>query len=153
MARFDVSGLEETIREMQRLGQESGDAAKAMLQAGAEKMKSAWRAAIMARDLVKTGEMLGSVGYRAPKDAGTGMYVEIYPQGVDSRGVRNAEKAFINHYGTTTHPATRFVDDAEKMGEAMAVPAMEAIWDEFIESGQVPRVPKTPNHPGGVSKK
>ena len=149
MARLDVTGMEDTIREMQRLGQQSGDAAKAMLQVGAEKVKSGWRAAIMYHELVKTGEMLGSVGYKPPKEVGGMLSVDIYPQGVDSKGVRNAEKAFINHYGASRHPATRFVDDAEKMGTAMAIPAMEEAWGEFVETGNVPKVPKTPNHPSG----
>ena len=154
MARFDMSGLDETIREMERLGQKSGDAAKAMLQAGAEKVKTAWRAAIMSHELVRTGEMLGSVGFRPqPKKAGDDLSIEIYPQGVDYKGVRNAEKAFILHYGTSRHKPTRFVDDADKMSEALAVPAMESVWDEYIQTGTVPRVALTPNHPGGSNGK
>lgn len=150
MARFNMSGLDETVREMQRLGQQSGEAAKAVLQAGAERVKTAWRAAIMAHGLVRSGDMLGSVGFkRSPKKAGDMLSIDVYPQGVDYKGVRNAEKAFILHYGTSTHTPTRFVDDAETMGEAMAVPAMEEVWDQYIQTGAVPTVPMTPNHPGG----
>lgn len=154
MARFNVSGMDETIREMRRLGEESGDAARAMLQAGAEKVKTGWRAAIMSHELVRSGDMLGSVGFkRNPKKTGDMLSIEVYPQGVDYKGVRNAEKAFILHYGTSTHTPTRFVDDAETMGEAMAVPAMEEIWDRYIQTGTVPKVALTPNHPGGSNGK
>lgn len=154
MARFDMSGLEETIRDMQRMGQQSGNAAKAMLQAGAEKVKAAWRAATEAHGLVDTGDMLESIGFaRNPKQIGDMLSIDIYPQGRDRKGVRNAEKAFILHYGTSRHPATRFIDDADAMSEAEAIPAMEEIWDQYIKTGTVPTVPLTPNHPGGVSAK
>lgn len=154
MARFDMSGLEETIRDMQRMGQQSGNAAKAVLQAGAEKVKVAWRAATEAHGLVDTRDMLESIGFaRNPKQIGDMLSIDIYPQGRDRKGVRNAEKAFILHYGTSRHPATRFIDDADAMSEAEAIPAMEEIWDQYIKTGTVPTVPLTPNHPGGVSAK
>lgn len=154
MARFDMSGLEETIRDMQRMGQQSGNAAKAVLQAGAEKVKAAWRAATEAHGLVDTRDMLESIGFaRNPKQIGDMLSIDIYPQGRDRKGVRNAEKAFILHYGTSRHPATRFIDDADAMSEAEAIPAMEEIWDQYIKTGTVPTVPLTPNHPGGVSAK
>lgn len=154
MARFDMSGLEETIREMQRMGQESGEAAKAMLRAGAEKVKAAWRSATEAHGLVDTGDMLESIGYaRNPKVIGDAMSVDIYPQGTDRKGVRNAEKAFILHYGTSRRRATRFIDDADAKSEAEAVPAMEEIWDRYIQTGTVPKVALTPNHPGGANGK
>lgn len=154
MARFDVTGLEDTIREMRRLGEESGDAARAMLQAGAEKVKGAWRKATEAHGLVDTGDMLESIGFaRNPKKIGDMMSVDIYPQGTDRKGVRNAEKAFILHYGTSSRPATRFIDDADAMSEAEAIPAMEEIWDRYIQTGVVPKVALTPNHPGGSNGK
>lgn len=153
MARFDVSGLEETIREMQRLGQESGDAAKAMLQAGAEKVKAAWRWATESHGLVDTGDMLESIGFaRNPKQIGDMMSIDIYPQGKDRKGVRNAEKAFILHYGTSKIAPTRFVDDADKRSEAEVIPAMEEIWDKYVQTGTVPKVPLSPNKPSGTSK-
>ena len=154
MARFDMSGLDETIREMTRLGQQSGEAAKAMLQAGAEKVKTAWRRATEEHGLVDTGDMLESIGFaREPKAVGDMLSIDIYPQGTDRKGVRNAEKAFILHYGTTRHPATHFIDDADAYSEAEAVPAMEAIWDEYVSTGTVPRVALSPNNPSGKSNK
>lgn len=154
MARFRTTGLDDTIRDMQRLGQESGDAAKAMLQAGAEKVKAAWRTATEAHGLVDTGDMLESIGFkREPKRVGDVYSIDIYPQGKDRKGVRNAEKAFILHYGTSSIKPTHFVDEADDLSEAEAVPAMVEIWEEYIRTGSVPKVPMTPNHPGGVSNK
>ena len=154
MARFIMIGLDDVIRDMARMGEKSGDAAKAMLFAGAEKVKSAWRSAVESHGLVDTGDMLESIGYaRKTKEIGDALSIDIYPQGTDRKGVRNAEKAFILHYGTSSRPGTRFVDDADRMSEAEAIPAMEAVWGQFIETGSVPNVPASPNHPGGVNTK
>lgn len=150
MARFDTSGLDDIIRDMRKLGEESGDAAKAMLQAGAEGVKKAWKQAAEEHGLHDTGDMIDSIGFaREPKDIGGIMYIDIYPQGTDHKGVRNATKAFMLHYGTSKIPATRWVDDADAYSEDYAIPAMAEIWNEFIETGRVPRVNLTPNNAGG----
>lgn len=149
MARFDMSGAEEMIRAMQRMAEDAGPAAEAVLQAGAEGVKRAWQEAAEAHDLRDTGDMIDSIGFsRKPKDAGDGLYIDIYPQGVDRKGVRNATKAFVLHYGTSKMHATRWVDDADKRSERYAIPAMNATWDEFISTGKVPKVALTPNNAG-----
>ena len=61
------------------------------------------------------------------------MACEVYPQGVDRKGIRNAEKAFVNHYGASSRKATHFVDDAESEAEAPAVEAMANAWDTYFE--------------------
>lgn len=150
MARFDMSGLDDVIREMRRMGEESGDAAKAMLQAGAESVKSAWRQAAEDHNLRDTGDMIESIGFNSePKKIGDVMSIDIYPQGTDRKGVRNAEKAFVLHYGTSKMEAKRWVDDADRYSETTAIPAMEAVWDGYIATGIVPRVTLTPNNAGG----
>lgn len=152
MARFDMSGLDETIRDMRRLGQESGEAAKAMLQAGAEAVKAAWQRAAEEHGLRDTGDMIDSIGFsRNPKNIGGALSVDIYPQGKDRHGVRNAEKAFVLHYGTSKIAPTRWVDDADYYSENTAVTAMQGIWDEFVSTGMVPRVALTPNHAKGTT--
>ena len=152
MARFDMSGLDDTVREMRRLGEESGDAAKAMLQAGAEGVKKAWRLAAEEHGLRDTGDMIESIGFaREPKQIGDAYSIDIYPQGKDRKGVRNAEKAFVLHYGTSTHTATYWVDDADRYSEDFAIPAMQEVWDAFVATGQVPSVQLTPNNPRGTS--
>ena len=134
MARFDMSGLDETIRELRRLGEESGPVAVAMLQAGAEEVKKAWRQAAEQNDLVDTGDMLESIGYaKQPVDIGGALAIDIYPQGRDRKGVRNAEKAFVLHYGTSKMDPSRWVDDADRYSEETVVPAMREIWDDFIK--------------------
>ena len=135
MARFDVSGLDETIEEMKRLGQMTGQTADAMLMAGAEEVRKAWRQSAEEHRHRDTGDMIASIGFaRKPKEIGSILTIDIYPQGKDKRNVRNAEKAFILHYGTTKIRGSRWVDDADKISEQTVVPAMIRVWEQFLQN-------------------
>jgi len=150
MARFETSGLDELLTDMRKRQQLTGDVAKAVLQAGAEGVKKAWKLAAEEHGLRDTGDMIESIGFaHEPKGAGDVLFIDIYPQGKDHKGVRNAQKAFVLHYGTSKMPATYWVDDADAYSADFAVPAMQAVWDEFGRTGQVPQVELTPNKPSG----
>jgi hypothetical protein len=99
--------------------------------------------------------MIDSIGFaREPKEIGDVLTIDIYPQGTDRHGVRNAEKAFILHYGISDqkrHPATHWVDDADRYSEDYAEPAMVQVWEEFLSTGKVPHVQLTPNNPKGTT--
>lgn len=152
MARFDMSGLDGIIRDMQAMGQDTGPVADAMLLTGAEQVAEAWRRSAEEHELRDTGDMIASIGYpRKPSGVGSAKSIDIYPQGVDRKGVRNAEKAFILHYGTSKRPGTRWVDDADAYCEGTVVPAMEQIWNEFIETGRVPSSASGRGVGGGIS--
>ena len=77
--------------------------------------------------------------------------IDIYPQGKDKKGkgVRNAEKAFILHYGASSRvaknevkikekypgngiPATHWVDDADKIAEPEVERVFTEIFDKFV---------------------
>ena len=135
MARFDVSGLDETIEEMKRLGQMTGRTVDAMLMAGADEVRKAWRQSAEEHRHRDTGDMIASIGFaRKPKEIGSIRAIDIYPQGKDKRNVRNAEKAFILHYGTTKIRGSRWVDDADKISEQTVVPAMIRVWEQFLQN-------------------
>lgn len=129
MARMDWSGLDDVFRELRHIEQTAGPLTEKMLDAGAEVIVKSWKDAIQAAGLVDTGAMLNAV---RPSRKSKGAMREIYPQGKDSRGIRNAEKAFVNHYGSKSRkiPATGFVDKAEANAEGPAVEVMQKIWDE-----------------------
>lgn len=130
MARFDMSGLDDIIREMESLGQSTGPIADEMLLAGAECVREAWRRSAEEHGHRDTGAMIESIGYARPT-AGieSAKSIDIFPQGVDGKGVRNVEKAFILHYGTSKIPGSRWVDDADRYSEETAPEAMAAVWD------------------------
>lgn len=135
MARFDVSGLDEAIRWMEQMGEETGELADRMLLAGAEKVREAWREAVTLHKHKVTNEMFESIGYaRKPKTIDGVKTIDIYPQGKDSKGVRNAEKAFILHYGARSNPGSRWIDDADARSEETVVPEMLKIFDQQMRA-------------------
>lgn len=133
MARFEIQGMDETIAEMKRMGETTGPTTDRMLLAGAEEMKTAWVNAINRYDHVDTGAMRRSVGYaKKPKEIFGGKALDVYPRGKDKQGTRNAEKAFVLHYGRKNMTASHFVDAAETEGEPRATAAMVRVWDEHM---------------------
>lgn len=151
MARFQTDGIDSLIDSMTKLESDFPDAAMEMLFAGAEEVAEAWKESAIEHDLRDTDSMLESINYsKTPTKTGDIKSVEIYPQGMDKKGVRNAEKAFILHYGTNSAasiargekkarlrkkkyknpgiPATYWVDTADEK----AAPKVEnRLWDMF----------------------
>ena len=140
MARFDTSGLQDVLDEMTRLGESSCPVAEKMIMAGAEKVKQAWKRSAEEHEYFKgggkyaTGDMINSIGYpRKPTRIGAALEMDIYPQGKNRRGRRNAEVAFVLHYGTSKMRGSRWVDDADRYSGETVVPAMQEIWDDYIK--------------------
>lgn len=139
MAELDISGMEETLMQMKQMGKLSGDVAREMLKIGNEKMVDAWRESIDVHGHIDTGEMRKKVGPTTIKNIPGGVAQDVYPQGVHARGnvkTRNAEKAFVLHYGRKNMDASHFVDHAVAKGKPQAEQAMEKRWDRFIETGR-----------------
>lgn len=100
MAYFEVDGFDELIEDMAASGEASGQLADEMCLEAARITKEHWEKEILSHGYVDTGAMISSVGYpRRPKTIGDIKTIDIYPQGRDHKGVRNAEKAYILHYG------------------------------------------------------
>lgn len=143
MARFRTDGIDNIIEQMKSLGELSGEVADEMLLRAAEEVKKAWREAAKRHKLKLTGQLIDSIGYpRRPKTVGDVRTIDIYPQGnstytIGSDGkrvdrkkpVRNAEVAFVLHYGTSKKPATFWVDTADELAAVPVQEAMEEIWD------------------------
>ena len=134
-----MSGLNSVIDEMRRLGEDTGPVAESMIMTGAEEVRKAWEKSAIKHKYYEgggkyaTGDMIKSIGYpRKPQNIGDALGIDIYPQGVDRKGVRNAEKAFILHYGTSKIDPSRWVDDADDYCKETVVPAMAKVWDEYI---------------------
>ena len=135
MALFEAEGFDELIADLKKNADLLDSAAPEMLQAGADVVADAWRDAIQSHGLIDTGDMLDSVAPANLVNSSTEKKIAVYPQGRDRKGIRNAEKAFINHYGASRRKATHFVDDAETKAEGPAIEAMAAVWYEKLESG------------------
>ena len=133
MASMDTSGLDELVNQMRRLGQDVGPVADEMLNTAAGIIQDQWKATAKRYGHVDTGAMVDSVDSPVKGNA-RAMYRDIYPQGTDAKGVRNAEKAFILHYGKHNMPGTYWVDDAEDKAVPEAIAACQEIWDRFLAS-------------------
>lgn len=155
MARLNTSGLDKLIDEMGRMGQLTGPVAEAMITEAANVTRDAWREAAEEHGLRDTGDMINSIGYPVSIiHLGAALARDIYPQGKDSKGVRNAEKAFILHYGKHGFPATYWVDDAEAKAGPRIQERLEDMWAEFNETGKVPQVSNNGAGSGsGVTKR
>ena len=132
MATFNVTGMEAVLRDMARMDQQTGRVADEMLLAAAGVMTESWRTAIQSHGLIDTGAMYRAVGPTRPVTKGGVRSLTVYPQGKDSTGTRNAEKAFVANFGRMHQDATHFADEAERKGEEPAQSAMLAVWDVFI---------------------
>lgn len=134
MARFETTGFDELIEDMKNHGELTGEIADRMLLAAAEELKKAWKKSAEMHGHKDTGDMINSIKYtRNPKTKKEIRMIDVYPHGKDRKGVRNAEKAFVLHYGTSSMKGSNWVDDAEEMGAEPAFQAMERIWDERLK--------------------
>ena len=134
MASFKTSGdlIDDIAKELEQLGEDvSGQLGQDMLDEGAEIIKFNWIKSIKNHNHIDTGDMVNSVG--VAKGTKAKKFRDVYPQGKDSTGVRNAEKAFIAHYGKSGQLGTRFVDAAEANSDAECAVAMQRKLDEYIE--------------------
>lgn len=154
MARFDTPGLDALIRDMERMGQSGGQTAEAMVNAAVGVIRDEWRASAERHDLKDTGALIDSIGFPAPvQNAGGILYRDVYPQGVDGKGTRNAEKAFVLNYGTSKIPATYWVDEADQAAGPKVAQRLEEIWGEFLDTGKAPAITDPSGSTGtGVTK-
>lgn len=148
MARFDAPGLDSLIKEMERMGQASGEVAESMVNAAVSVIRDEWKDSAERHGLRDTGAMIDSIGFPGPvQNVGGTLFRDVYPQGVDGKGTRNAEKAFILNYGKHNQEPTYWVDEADAAAGPKVQARLEEIWAEFLETGRPPIIPD----PGGSS--
>lgn len=142
MANLTMSGLDDLIDDMRRLGEESGPMAEAMVDAAVVEIREAWRETAEDYDLHASGEMIESIGFpKGTVKTGAMLYRDVYPQGKDTvTGVRNAEKAFLQHYGYKEKDGNYWVDEAEDRARLRIEKRLPEMWGEFLETGKVPIV-------------
>lgn len=137
MARFKTEGIDEIIQELILIGEDTGPVADEMLMAGAAEVRECWRESAQKHGHIDTGDMIDAIGFpKKPRTVAGVRRIDIYPQGKDRKGVRNAEKAFVLHYGTSKMPGSHWVDYADELSGPRVEAAMKKIFDEFIKRGR-----------------
>lgn len=137
MAQFSTDGIDQIAAEMAWMGEAAGETADEMLLAGAEEVKRAWQETAEAHGYHNSGDMIESIrADKAPKsDANDVRRISVYPRGEDRKGVRNAEKAFLLHYGTSKIHGSHWVDEADQDAGPMVQDVFEKIWDRHLKGG------------------
>lgn len=147
MAQFKIYGLVQLQEQIQRVSElDGGKVAKKMLEEGSKEVKKAWQKVAKERHNKHTGLMQLETDYDKPKKNQYGRFTVTYPRKGEERRrkgriitVRNAAKAFYQHYGywnpwLKAHvPGDRWVDIVEIRAEPLADKAMQAEWDKFLK--------------------
>lgn len=133
MAKFEYSGTEELET---RLAEMDKHMIKGIVMAGADACSREMQAMIGAYRHVRTGSMQQNVApAKYHEDLNSG-WVDVYPQGNDSRGVSNAKKAFVINYGyggrKTKRTGDKFITGNKKRMEQGVFTAMQAESDRQI---------------------
>lgn len=139
MSNFSFNGIDELAADMKKLDLLDNEILVAeMLDAGAEDVAEEWRKGVEKTvrnvDDRSYGDLHDSISVsKGVKKDGDASVKDIYPKGKDRKGVRNAEKAFILHYGKSGQSPTLFVDDVENAAEDKAVEAMSDVYNKYLE--------------------
>lgn len=148
MASLKFSGLAELQKAIAEISElDKGEIAKKMLKEGTKEVEKMW-----AQDSIKlhklTGQMAYSINSSRVRKNKIGYYTVTYPMDYEKpdrirRGkvyrIRNAEKAFYQHYGYTNNltgrfvQGDRFVDKIELKSEPLAEKAMQTVWDKYLK--------------------
>lgn len=131
MAKFNVVGLDDIQDAMLRREAATVEAVPEMLKAGGEVMQKAQKDEITSTFKGKrsTGDMASSIVVSDIKEISGGKRVEVYPDGKDRHGVRNATKAFVLQYGRKNMPARPWFTAANTKAADDVNAEMRRVWE------------------------
>lgn len=130
MANVTSKGLDELTRELNDFAGIIPEISEEILEKVGEVYVDEWKEGIERYKHVDTGDMRDSVKAKVNESEKS---VTISPTGKDRKGVDNAKKAYVNHYGTSSRKGDRFVDDIEEKGTEKAVKTAEEIFFKKLE--------------------
>ena len=134
MAKCSYSGFEQIDGVLQTMDRNT---IRRLVMAGADACVRETKDNIIHYRHVLTGEMMQNVAPgKYHEDVGEG-WVEVYPQGDDSRGISNAKKAFVINYGRggrrTEKTGDKFITGNKKTMQEVVARAMQAESDRIIQ--------------------
>ena len=144
MARTTVNGFELVDRQLARMDR---GMIRSIVEAGARAAEKRMADNTRMRQHVRTGDMLDSIGTNEYREWMGGGTVDVYPQGEDRMGVRNATKAYVINYGKGKRPyakrprknprrnltGDKFITGDERKTEEAVTKAMQAESDRLVE--------------------
>ena len=143
MATCRVSGFELVEQQLNRIGRPM---IRQIVEAGAKAAEKVMADATEEKGHIRTGDMMHSIGHNEYREFLGGGSTDVYPQGDDSKGARNATKAYVINYGKGRRPNTKcprkhprknrtgdkFITGNEGKTEAAVTEAMQAESDRLI---------------------
>lgn len=131
MAKFNVVGLDDIQDAMLRREAATAEVVPEMLKAGGAVMQKAQQDEISSTFKSKrsTGDMAKSIVVSKIKEISGGKRVEVYPDGKDRHGVRNATKAFVLQYGRKNMPARPWFTAANTKAADEVNEEMRRVWE------------------------
>ncbi len=139
MARMTVDGTELENGVLSRLRDNARPMIKRITMAGAKAAEDRMKDNILKRRHERTGDMLASVGNNGYREAFMSGATDVYPQGDDRHGIRNADKAYIINYGRGgvrkkgAKMGDKFITGDEKKAGEIVYQAMQAESDLILE--------------------
>ena len=138
MGSFKINGLDSLINDLSALAALPDSVAEDMLNAGADIIEAEQHKTAKSMGVYDTGVTEGSIKKTKVKKTATVKSIDIFPQGVNSDGNRNAEVAFINEFGKSGkhgkkgQPARPFIRTANEAAEERATEAEEKVYNDFL---------------------
>jgi len=130
---IEINGLDKLSDDLYNLAKSvDGELVQDMLDAGAEVAVDEWKKAITDAGHIETGSMHDSVAAKLPKNKNL-LAREIYPQGKDKNGVRNAHKAYILNYGTSKIAGDDFISKIYEDMDSKVYEAEMKVYDEELK--------------------
>jgi len=143
MARFSVNGFELIENQLGKMGRPM---IRKITEAGAQAAAKRMAENTEKRKHVRNSDMLDAIGDNGIREYVGGASTEVYPQGLDRKGERNATKAYVINYGKGKRPyrkrpkknpkvnltGDKFITGDEAKAEAIVVEAMQAESDRLI---------------------
>ena len=140
MARFTVNGVELVEQQLNGLGRPM---IRKIVEAGAGAAEKRMAENVRLRMHIRNSDMLESIGNNGIREFLNAASTDVYPQGDDRKGVRNATKAYVINYGKGRRPTTKrgtrnrtgdkFITGDEKNIEKAVFEAMQAECDRLTE--------------------
>lgn len=142
MAKLNVTGIEQTIKSLEQMGEHIGPVADAMLTVAGKLVAEGWQYSVIKHGHYRNHTLYKSIKPSKPKLVKGVKQVTVFPRGTDKidrkTPVRNAEKGFVLNYGRRNLPASHWAEEATETTEEPAVEAMENVFDDWIWTGKLP---------------
>ena len=130
MARFEVNGIEGFEDKILKREAAATAAVPAMLKAAVlvDAQQAEIRSTFQSGRV--TGDLASSIKATSVKKKDSTQYVEVYPQGTNRRGERNATVGFVHQYGRSNMPARPWFTSANEKAAGEVQEAMRQEWEK-----------------------